>query len=96
MDALALCKQTELEWIGLSYSSAGSGSYLRLARLFNWRSERKKNHGQSSKSDHGDSSDSEEENTVDDIIGIEDYLGLADAADGSIAIWDKGVWASKL
>ncbi|KAL9114183.1 MAG: hypothetical protein Q9227_001955 [Pyrenula ochraceoflavens] len=101
VDAVALCKQTELEWIGMTYSSAGSGSALRLARLFNWRIEKSAgpNTGPNSyteSSENSENGEGDDEITFNDIIGIDDYLGLADAADAGIAIWDKGVWASKL
>ncbi|KAL9623557.1 MAG: hypothetical protein Q9160_002238 [Pyrenula sp. 1 TL-2023] len=95
IDAVALCQQTELEWLGLSYDSADSRSDLRLARLFNWRSEKRPNYDSESEGlDAASSSgDSDVNGYMDDIIGLEDWIPMAEA---EAQIWEKSVWTGKL
>lgn len=95
IDAVALCQQTELEWLGLSYGSADTRGDLRLARLFNWRSEKKPNDDSESEGlDTASSSgDSDANGYMDDVIGLEDWIPMAEA---EAQIWEKSVWTGKL
>lgn len=92
IDAVALCQQTELEWVGLSYGSIEARGDARVARLFNWRSEKDSDNGSESEEPDGDTS-SIEDGYMDDVIGLEDWIPMAEA---EAEIWDKGLWTGKL
>lgn len=95
IDAVALCQQTELEWLGLSYGTVETRGDVRLAKLFNWRSEKDSSNDNELENPEEECSSTEgvENDYMDDVIGMEDWIPMAEA---EAQIWDKGVWTGKL